>query len=1121
MSLHIRGALEQAYRQNLKTKGIQVLAVSCDNQLDICRDFDILCSQKGIDKPVRIQLTPEDYFAPLSPVLYLINELLGRIGKKYTDVPEILNLGKYESIMLNSMLQNRFNIKEYNMPADIEYLKLRIKMHIRTLLCHLLSGSEPLPVCIRDLQYAGPSSIKFLIDILAPKSMDSTYKYFLPGQAPTPKRGNGARTNMFSAYSGDNAETALRDDPSCVLVLCFDPARLPRSTTASRWLEAEDEFEHFFTLMRPSDTEPALNYTGDWPVQDYQARPMDTFEEAVQRCEILFNYLCYTEVIEIANSLIQRIQFGKERKYKNEELIYQILGRAHLYNAEYEDALIAFDLMYEKAQRNNNTDDACNSYIEIAYTHIFRSDFESALHFAELAAHLGETSRNMRLVAISNFCLFVAYDRAGIKFGHNNISTLVTNLERYDLIKEEVYVLRNSFAQALLDPQNLTMDDALKMCEKALTLANRAGIKHEIAAANHCKGVVFSNLNQFQDALIAYRHSESMYSEIQVPAELTHVYNSIGFVLNETEDYPKAHEYFLKALRNSIHLNDYTEITITIYNIAQLYLQCGLLNECLDTLDILLEIMSVLRTRRMPFHSINHIYLTKALAYTYTGQIGLAEQMMRRCANISNEVPIQEDERFLFDLVQIIILTENKRKDKALEQFARLRKAQQLGKFTPKQNILFYVTAINIFWRHYRDGEETFRYLKEGYAYAVRNKLLSSQRQVANCWRNDYQPYDRYDIIQVPLNELNQIIQLVQQQKKVNILWQQVHEMRLISLLHNFSLSVESKEQLAAETLRLLSSHFNINGGMIYSTYEGNISLIYELNSSKTRPTFSFRKIGDFINEHVNGEFQEYTDIKIGVDIVHRVVIYPLIYRTEVFGQMLLFCFDKPHKTQNNEDNEAITMISQQLSTQLIMIMQREQLRRVSTTDMLTGLYNRGEFNRILTDIISEIAPNDRLSLGFIDLDNFKYYNDNLGHDIGDKLLIWFAELLNSFCGPDDLICRWGGDEFLFLMKHCGADEAETRMQRVLDSLNARKGYKKEIEEFMGKEVNNLPERYYLSCSIGIMDNSKLPQPFTESDLLTHADAALYEVKRTGKGKVLNFEKMTHEADDVIMESNR
>lgn len=250
-------------------------------------------------------------------------------------------------------------------------------------------------------------------------------------------------------------------------------------------------------------------------------------------------------------------------------------------------------------------------------------------------------------------------------------------------------------------------------------------------------------------------------------------------------------------------------------------------------------------------------------------------------------------------------------------------------------------------------------------------------------------------------------------------------------------------------------------------------------------------------------------------------MIFPLMDRSNLFAQLLLFTFESKSSTLLASQIDSISFITQQLSSQLIMMSQRNKLIQVSTTDMLTGLYNRMEFNNLMNEAISELKPNENIALGFVDLDNFKYYNDNLGHDIGDKLLVWFAELLLNYKEERDIACRWGGDEFLLLMKNCDAQEAEIRMQKILDTLKSKLGYKKEIEEFLGRPVNNLPEKYYLACSIGVMDSSTLPRPFKDSDLLNHADKALYEVKRTGKGRVLNYENMTHEADDQIMESNR
>ena len=54
--------------------------------------------------------------------------------------------------------------------------------------------------------------------------------------------------------------------------------------------------------------------------------------------------------------------------------------------------------------------------------------------------------------------------------------------------------------------------------------------------------------------------------------------------------------------------------------------------------------------------------------------------------------------------------------------------------------------------------------------------------------------------------------------------------------------------------------------------------------------------------------------------------------------------------------------------------------------------------------------------LAFIDLDNFKHYNDTFGHEVGDRLLIWFSEILNKLESDRCQVCRWGGDEFVVIV---------------------------------------------------------------------------------------------------------
>ncbi len=995
---------------------------------------------------------------------------------------------------------------------------------------------------ICNLQFAGPTSLNFLLDLLKKKEFDDVeYDYSISGSvkssdfisgggnfniAPTPNKAKSSSVNLFSEYQKSAEETQiLKNTPNAIMMLSFSVDSLQENN--SEWMDWENKFEHICGITRPNDSETGFGVDNDRYVWKTHSLVPDNvlsdLKEGLVCGSRLLNFFCNEEVLKITDKLTSelRMSYNSENTVSEDEVsLYHLDGRAHLYKHEYEDALVSFDIMYEKAQYRNNTDDACRAYIELAYTHIFRSDFESVLHFAEMAAHLGELSMNMRLVAISNFCLFVSYDRSSIKFGETEVTNLISNLERQDLVKEQTYVLRNYFAQCYLSSHH-DLKLALEYCNKAVNIANRFGIKHELAASHHCRGIILYDMGKIAEALHAYCISEEIYKNINVPIELTHVYSSIGYLFKETEDYARSHEYHLKVLRNSIKLNDYSEISITLYNLSNLYLLTGLFKEGLHTLNILQEVMSIRGTNKIPFHNMHHIILNKAYAYINLGEYNFAQQMLKRSYNLRSIIPMQSSEKFLYDIMQARVYNMVGDKFAAIKKFETLELQIGTLTFNSQQEILYYLSGVKVF-STYGMFEQSYKYFRKGYDFATKRQLFNSQRLLRNAWRrvdDNVCPISRLD---TPLNEFSQIVPLIQQEKKVNILWRQVHELRLGSMLHNFSLSVQNDVQLAGETLRLLSSHFNVNGGFIYyvDPENGTSSLLKEFNASREYSSFSFAKVQKFVNSKISNQFQQCNDVKIGLYQVYRITIYPLMDRNELFGQMMLFTFD--NKTDNtSESSDSITFIAQQLSSQLVTLLQRIKLIRVSTTDMLTGLYNRMEFHSQLSNTIAKTPATQNIALGFIDLDNFKYYNDNLGHDIGDKLLVWFAELLNSKKKPSDVACRWGGDEFLLLMKNCNAEEAEARMQNILDELKAKNGYKKEIEEFLGEPVNNLPERYYLSCSIGVMDSSSLSRPINEQELLHHADEALYEVKRTGKGRVLNFENMTHEADNQIIESNR
>ena len=121
----------------------------------------------------------------------------------------------------------------------------------------------------------------------------------------------------------------------------------------------------------------------------------------------------------------------------------------------------------------------------------------------------------------------------------------------------------------------------------------------------------------------------------------------------------------------------------------------------------------------------------------------------------------------------------------------------------------------------------------------------------------------------------------------------------------------------------------------------------------------------------------------------------------------------------------------------------REMTSR-ATHDALTGLLNRGEFERNLTGLLQQAASEIASFVLFIDLDQFKLVNDTCGHAAGDQVLIQVGKLLTSLIRAGDSLARLGGDEFAVLLDRCPILNAQSLAQQICDQMEQfRFSYKK------------------------------------------------------------------------------
>ncbi len=198
---------------------------------------------------------------------------------------------------------------------------------------------------------------------------------------------------------------------------------------------------------------------------------------------------------------------------------------------------------------------------------------------------------------------------------------------------------------------------------------------------------------------------------------------------------------------------------------------------------------------------------------------------------------------------------------------------------------------------------------------------------------------------------------------------------------------------------------------------------------------------------------------------------------------------EKQLKETIAEERRLGLVCAEQISLAIANVKLRDQLRDQSIRDVLTGLFNRRYMLETCRREFSRAArAGQSISILSIDVDNFKKYNDNHGHDAGDMVLRAVGNCLENLFRNEDIPCRFGGEEFVVIMPGAGAAAALRRAEQL----------RSKVEEIVVRYLEkNLPR---ITVSIGVAvfpDAGDNPQT-----VLKAADQALYRAKEKGRNRV-------------------
>lgn len=677
--------------------------------------------------------------------------------------------------------------------------------------------------------------------------------------------------------------------------------------------------------------------------------------------------------------------------------------------------------------------------------------------------------------------------------------------------------------------------------QKGIELAEKHGNENLLLIA-YRKNIMLSSLfGLFQVTNHYYYKSMEIVGD-KDPVKLADIYNGLGYNCCAAERYEEANGYYNKAIIIYYQLNKVDYIGETLYNMA---INCMLAGEDEAAYNYLLscvKIINILHLNDLRVCNISKIFGLLALCSyklgrKYDARIYLDNtlQFLGHILSRPLEKKIQDrkldssytscdDDLFLYYYVSALMEADKGRFEEAL---AYMKSAEVYAERSTGYQffsmVQYQITLAELLKKVGRK-EEAERAIERGLRYVKqcgvpeKQRMLEAVRQGTKYRQNHKKAAELSGItlqkIQFATKQAGMIKDhgALKKQMEFILAWQKMIDIsgkNFTDLLHN--------------ALNSFMLNFSIDA-MIYIRYKDdhpdicfdtNQVVLSEEDVEKITRYFSVYRSG-FVTSKLKKNHMEYNRIVslFGITQVCSMVCLPYYTDESLKSVFIMYILMKDNwnapRTKfmlDESDMEFFNLVLLQLQNSVEKLENEEQIRRINTslekaaiTDYLTDLFNRDGFYQTIKGWVEGNVTHD-ITFLYIDLDNFKYYNDTFGHAAGDRILKEVAEILRQASGNEGFAARYGGDEFLVSLKFVDKERALEIGRNILNTIKDRNGFADIIAGMKEKEVI-IPREKALSCSIGIAAMKEIGDDDEIAETISKADEVLYIIKHSTKGDV-------------------
>lgn len=733
----------------------------------------------------------------------------------------------------------------------------------------------------------------------------------------------------------------------------------------------------------------------------------------------------------------------------------------------------------------------------MAFVAYRKNMYSVALRYVSKINQLLKNNPNPDIQALNAMMDYIIAVRISDEYSFETYVNVIKLLEERGYVNVKLYA-------ALVIPWKIFFDKNLRglMFEKVkdtLKQSEEADNVFAVSAACHWMGISLTQDGRKEEAYEWYNKCRELRKNMNELSAIIKVTNGLAYEYLIDSNYKKSYDLINSFIVKLLESGDYPEIIITLGNIGRALFYARNFDEAYEIFQEIINLLIIFELQDVSFNSFlpeyNDIVIYKSIIDFFRGEFTRAKMNLYNVTH--NEKSITPVEEILKSFLKSCVELGEGELKKSMATFEEgIKDYYKLG-YSQEHRLSFMFYEYALLLKKADHEKESEIYLKRGFDLAKQYNLEYYTQKKNKVTIFDYlENVKRLEPLKLDLQALDA---KAEKDRLLNQLNKRLRDSQFLNKLISYSMDIFSEQKYVSNASQAVFDYTTCDAVFIAEkNAKGWHILANSLRGEIEEPS---KELWNELLKQTSNVTPEH--IKRGND---RDILFINLSKFEFTGGIIIYLQRKLWLSA--EEMNTLNLAVNNIQSQLVMFKQNQRLTMISSTDQLSQLKNRHALQEHIA-IESELleryekkSPGSMYdSIAFMDLDNFKYYNDTFGHEAGDLLISCMGKLLNDIFRKVDFVARYGGDEFVIVLPRTTTLEAKRSGERLYEALEKEKNFIPALEKLLNRNVK-IPDNKKLGFSMGICCTSDNEDVTNIEETMIKADKALYYSKQHKKGSI-------------------